>query len=322
MGGVGEKIMVSALTGLMGPVLGKLTSLIEKNYTELKNVRKKLEQLRKELMDINIALEKYAAMESPDVQVKAWVAEMRELAYDMEDSIDTFSHHVDHEPANTTRFKSFFRKKIQKLKRLHYRYRFSEEVKELLANVKAAEERRKRYKIKEGSSSSSIPHTEIDPRLQALYVEVEKLVGIEKPSQEIIGRLVDENPEERRRVVSIVGPGGSGKTTLAKQVYEQIKYQFSCTAFVSISQKPNMNNLLRELQYQIGVPGSMTMGSCSDALLIDQLRSYLENTRYLVVIDDVWTKLAWDTIQCALPKNAHTSRIIMTTRINSVVGGD
>ncbi|KAF8668944.1 hypothetical protein HU200_052154 [Digitaria exilis] len=60
------------------------------------------------------------------------------------------------------------------------------------------------------------------------------------------------------------------------------------------------------------------MGPCSDSLLIDQLRSYLENKRYLVVIDDVWTKLAWETIQCALPKNANTSRIIMTTRINSL----
>jgi len=36
------------------------------------------------------------------------------------------------------------------------------------------------------------------------------------------------------------------------------------------------------------------------------------------VIDDVWTKSAWETIQCALPKNGHTSKIIMTTRINSV----
>jgi len=316
MGGVGENIMVSALTGVMSPVLGKLTKLIEKKYTELKNLRKKLEHLREELMAINLALEKYAAVESPGVQVKAWMAEMREMAYDMEDSIDLFSHRVDYEPADTTRLKSFFHKKIRKLKKLHYRYRFAEEIKELLANVKVAEERRKRYKIEEGSSS--ISHTEIDPRLQALYVEVEELVGVEKPSQEIIVRLVDENPKERRRVVSIVGPGGSGKTTLAKQVYEKIKGQFSCVAFVSVSQKPNINNLLRELHVQTGVPRSMAMGSCSEQLLIDQLRSYLKNTRYLVVIDDVWTTLAWETIQCALPKNARTSRIIITTRNNSV----
>ncbi|CAN6219737.1 unnamed protein product [Urochloa humidicola] len=320
MGGVGEKIMVSALTGVMGPVLGKLTSLIEKKYTELKNVRKKLDQLRKELMAINLALEKYAAMESRDVQVKAWMVEIRELAYDMEDSIDLFTHHVDHEPADTTGAKSFFHNNIRRLKKLHYRHKFAEEIKKFHVLVNQAYDSRKRYEFEEGNSS--IPHPEIDPRLRAVFVEVEKLVGIEKPSQEIIGRLDEENPEKRRscRVVSIVGPGGSGKTTLAKQVYEKIKDQFSCVAFVSVSQKPNMNNLLLELQYQTGVdPKSMaTMGSCSDQLLIDQLRSHLKDKRYLVVIDDVWTKPDWETIQCALPINGCTSRIIMTTRINRV----
>nr|CAB3458809.1 unnamed protein product [Digitaria exilis] len=206
MGGVGEKIMVSALTGVMRPVLGKLTNLIEKKYTELKNVRKKLELLREELMAIDIALEKYAAIERPDVQVKAWVTEMREMAYDMEDIIDQFTYQVDHEPAETetTRGKRFFSKKIRRLKKLHYRYRFAGEIKELLDKVKAAKERRERHKIEEGGPS--ILHTEIDPRLEALYVEVEKLVGIGNPRQEVIGRLVGKSPEERRRVSLTFGP--------------------------------------------------------------------------------------------------------------------
>ena len=62
MEGFGENIMVSALAGMMSPLLGKLSYLIEKEYAELKGVRKKLEQLRNELMAINLALEKYASM--------------------------------------------------------------------------------------------------------------------------------------------------------------------------------------------------------------------------------------------------------------------
>lgn len=52
MGGVVEQIVVSALTGAMSPLLRKLTNLIEKKYMEVKGVRKKLEQLTKELMTI------------------------------------------------------------------------------------------------------------------------------------------------------------------------------------------------------------------------------------------------------------------------------
>jgi hypothetical protein len=290
MGGIGDKIMVGALTGVMGPVLCKLTNLIEQKFTDLKNVRKKMELLRKELIAINLALEKHAAMGSPDAQAKAWAAEMRELAYDIEDNIDLFTLHVDHEPPDTaTGVKRFFLKLIRKVKKLQYRHKFAKEIQELhdLVNdgyrrrKRYKVERRKRYKIDEGSSS--ISHTEVDPRLQALYVEVEKLIGIEGPSQEIIGLLVGENPSEHRRVVSIVGSGGSGKTTLAKQVYEKIKGQFSCAAFVSVSQKPNMNNLLWELLSQIGSHGGgsgwMGMGSCSDQQVIDKLRACLENKR-------------------------------------------
>jgi hypothetical protein len=102
----------------MGPALDKLANLVEK-YSELRNVRKKMEQLRKELIAINLALEKHAAMESPDAQAKAWAAEMRELAYDLEDSIDLFTHHVDHEPPDTaTGVKRFFLRMIRKLNKL------------------------------------------------------------------------------------------------------------------------------------------------------------------------------------------------------------
>jgi hypothetical protein len=77
-------------------------------------------------------------MENPDAQAKAWVSEMRELAYDMEDNIDLFTHHVDHEPTDTatTGVKRFFLRIIRKLKKLHYRHRFAQEIKQLhdLAN--------------------------------------------------------------------------------------------------------------------------------------------------------------------------------------------
>jgi hypothetical protein len=36
------------------------------------------------------------------------------------------------------------------------------------------------------------------------------------------------------------------------------------------------------------------------------------------VIDDIWCKNAWDTIQLALPRNKYASRILTTTRINDV----
>ncbi|XP_052136818.1 disease resistance protein RGA5-like isoform X1 [Oryza glaberrima] len=77
-----------------------------------------------------------------------------------------------------------------------------------------------------------------------------------------------------------------------------------------------MNNLLRELLSQI--KSNEPMESYSDQQVVDKLRAELKEKRYIVVIDDIWKKSAWETIQCALPKSACASRIITTTRIKSV----
>lgn len=89
---------------------------------------------------------------------------------------------------------------------------------ELTVQVNEVYERQKRYKLQEITCSNL--HTEIDPRLPALYVEVEKLVGIQDPSEEIVNLLIGRKSDKMKqhRIVSIVGPGSSGKTTLANQL--------------------------------------------------------------------------------------------------------
>ncbi|CAO2176101.1 unnamed protein product [Urochloa humidicola] len=73
--------------------------------------------------------------------------------------------------------------------------------------------------------------------------------------------------------------------------------------------------LLKSLVTQILGPG---VDTCELNGLIDNLRKYLQDKRYLVVVDDLWDASAWDIIKCAFPKGPYGSKVLTTTRIERV----
>ncbi|CAL5007996.1 unnamed protein product [Urochloa decumbens] len=304
-------LLVGSSTGVMKPLLSKLSKLLEEEYVKLKGVRKQIKFLRDELGAMSATLQMLEDSQQLNPETRNWRDKLRELAYDLEDCIDTFVARVDHGRDVHTRFKRFFRR----LKKLKICHEIADEIKELKARVIEASERHKRYNFAHSSSAHNSSTYGIDPRLPALYEDVEKLVGIDGPKQHIIERLSTkiEGSSAKLKVVSIVGCGGLGKTTLANQVYLAIKSQFSYAAFVSVSQKPDMKKILRDIAKGVGVTNDNALDE-DEPHLIDKLREHLKCRRYFVVIDDVWDTKAWEIIKLALLNNSCGSRIISTTR--------
>jgi disease resistance protein RPM1 len=75
-----------------------------------------------------------------------------------------------------------------------------------------------------------------DPREESLFIEEGELVGIESPRDDLILYLV--GGASQRTMISLVGMGGIGKTTLAKKVHDnhEEKKHFGCRAWVTVSQ--------------------------------------------------------------------------------------
>jgi len=74
----------------------------------------------------------------------------------------------------------------------------------------------------------------VDPRALTIFEDASKLVGIDEPKTELIKLLaIDEKCalSEKTKVVSIIGSGGLGKTTLASQIYKELKGQIDCGVF-------------------------------------------------------------------------------------------
>ncbi|GMQ04018.1 hypothetical protein CsSME_00049590 [Camellia sinensis var. sinensis] len=75
-----------------------------------------------------------------------------------------------------------------------------------------------------------------DRRGNAFLLEEGDLVGIDKPKQ-LINRVLDD-ADSQLKVISVVGMGGLGKTTLIKKVYDDIegKRLFQNDVWITVSQ--------------------------------------------------------------------------------------
>ena len=77
-----------------------------------------------------------------------------------------------------------------------------------------------------------------DPRIRAIYKDASDLIGVDGPRDEIVKWLCNRDGEStpQLKVVSIVGYGGLGKKTLARQVYDKLRTNYDCRVCISISQ--------------------------------------------------------------------------------------
>ncbi|KAF7104889.1 hypothetical protein CFC21_105752 [Triticum aestivum] len=297
------------MSEIVNNLLAKLAGLLGDECQKLKGVERHVRFLEDELSTMKAFLDELGLRDELDPLTKNWRDHVRDMAYDMEDCLDDFLVNLGSASDNA----GFIDRTTELVNILWARHQFTSQIQELKDRAIEANHRRKRYKLDDSSSSSSalVP---VDPRVSALYREAASLVGIDGPRDEIVRWLADS--EEKLKVVSIVGFGGLGKTTLAKQVYDKIGEQFNFKAFVPVSQRPDMAALLIGLESKLKGTEICRTRKVHD--IINDLREHLTDKRYFIVVDDLWDRPTWDIISCAFPDNGNGSRIIVTTRVEDV----
>uniref|UniRef100_A0A0E0MGB1 Uncharacterized protein n=1 Tax=Oryza punctata TaxID=4537 RepID=A0A0E0MGB1_ORYPU len=278
----------------MGTLLPKLADLLTEEYKLHKNLRGEVLFLKAELESMEAALLKISEApidQPPNPQVKLWARDIRDLSYDIEDRVDKFMVRVgtSAREKSRSRFRGFIDRGVRLLTRAKVRHNIGTDIKEIKSQIKEVSERRDRYKV------DGVAIKPIDPAIDNLRLSAIACC-IDETSDEIVKRIMgdDDESKQKLKIVSIVGGGGLGKTTLANVVYERINTQFDCCAFVSISLNPDMERIFKNMLHQLD------MGN------------------YLIVVDDIWDKSAWEMIKCSLPENEHGSGIITPTRILDV----
>ncbi|KEH32907.1 disease resistance protein RPM1 isoform X2 [Medicago truncatula] len=282
--------------------LGEVFQLLKVKTNLLRGVHKDFLDIKDELESIQIFLkdaDRRAADEAETNEgIRTWVKHMREASFRIEDIIDEYLRLIH--TANPPGSGSVFNKITSPIKTLIPRHKIASEIQDIKLTIHGIKERSVRYNFQisneQGSSNSSNTTEEKengrwrDPRLSSLFIEETEIVGFEGPKEELYGWLLEGSAE--RTVISVVGMGGLGKTTLAKLVFD--------------SQKETEDPLPKKLH------------KMDDRSLITEVRKYLEHKRYLIFFDDVWQEDFSDQVEFAMPNNNKGSRIIITTRIMQV----
>ncbi|WVZ48868.1 hypothetical protein U9M48_000264 [Paspalum notatum var. saurae] len=163
-------------------------------------------------------------------------------------------------------------------------------------------------------------------------IDESAIVGeqIERDTKELVQVLTttipdddDNNTHHQIKVVSIVGTGGMGKTTLAQKIFNEatIKEHFKTKMWLSITKHFDDADLLRTaINHAEGDQHGHGHGEHQDGTsLTDTLTRTLASAgRFLLVMDDVWSERAWDNVLGVPVRNASRSQpgswVLVTTR--------
>ncbi|XP_057467176.1 toMV resistance protein Tm-2(2)-like [Actinidia eriantha] len=337
------EIALAGATSVLRQTVGVLGNIIVDEGSRLSRLREGILWIESEFGYIQSYLEDADAKQRQNRKITRLVNDIRDLAYDVEDIMDTYFPRI-----TSHRRKGIFSRLKSAFCKLSYTYNvhnFVVEVEGIKRRVENINRLRLTYEINEGSGRDG--RDSWDARQTFAHVDEPYVVGFDEHIKELVTKL--HNGDSRFDVISIIGMPGLGKTTFARKILKAITTpvasdsdnpRFEFSAWVYVSQKPNIKEVLLDIARQMHLKflskkDGNDLGSFKrireegiEAKLEDiemKLFTFLSQKRYVIVLDDIWNTETWDAFKNAIPTNSKNgSRVIVTSQYTFVgihIGG-
>ncbi|XP_057743897.1 putative disease resistance protein At3g14460 [Arachis stenosperma] len=300
-----EALVVGALVnGLANVVLDRLISSEFLNLV----VGKKLDRKLVEKLKTAILAAKALAADAEQKQfgnelVREWLDSLKDALYTADDLLDRVFIKAQIRNKVRIRLPHFLdlsgRKMVTKI----------EEVVERIEDLERRKDTLGLREIQTGSSSWRPPSTSL----------VKGNVFGRDTDQQALIKMLNDNNHHNLSVISIVGMGGVGKTTLAQWLYnnEALMEEFDLKAWICVSENFDVVETTKN------VIKGISSGVCSlDGfdLLQQYLKEKLSEKKFFIVLDDVWSEDAdkWNSFITPFQHGRKGSTILLTTRMVNV----
>ncbi|KAJ4789021.1 Disease resistance protein (CC-NBS-LRR class) family [Rhynchospora pubera] len=313
-------------------VVGKLGNMISNEAQLLGGVKDQVEWVQTKLMEIRCYLRDADSNRNTSALAENWLNQLRDMSYRMEDAVDTFHLELEDEckkdPGLLDKIKSLFPNPTS-VPGLH---KLGKELKNIKLDFEEILKSKSDYGIdplQDQDRGSGVVDLIKRREVYEDIVDETEVVGLNAARDKILNMLLIHGEtstlhQKRKRdqeiskriVITIVGPGGLGKTTLAHMVYRSAKAYFAIHMMLSVSQQFSQIDLLRKMLSELD---NSRLERCKDVTdLIKNLKELLRRKRYLIILDDVWDTIVWEQLKNALPDAENGSRVLMTSRDEKV----
>ncbi|RWR73632.1 putative disease resistance protein RGA1 [Cinnamomum micranthum f. kanehirae] len=288
------------------------------------DVKKEVEKLHSKFTAIRARLRKAEKQQFTDETVRDWLRKIKEVVYEVDNILDEWRTDAslsqrkkdDNGNQSMVGFLSFLPPFFKRRKLRHETRHCIREITERLDDIS-----------KEKSDLSFNEDVKIEevglmPDMKARetgsLIDESKIFGRDGDRESLINELVSEtNPKQKSvSIISIVGMGGLGKTTLAQLACndESVKTHFNeKIIWVYVSDPFDVKKIATEVIESMGRPYPKNPNLNT---LQHSLREAVSKMPFLLVLDDVWNvdENLWKQLKVPLMGAAQGSKILVTTR--------
>ncbi|KAL3715891.1 hypothetical protein ACJRO7_007619 [Eucalyptus globulus] len=315
----------SLLFSIAEGVLGKIASPALQKAVAIYNFENQIQELRETLTAIKAVLLDAEEQKAKDHRLQVWLDGLQHVFYDAEDVLDELECEALRKQV-ISRY-GCVRGKVHRFFSLSnpliLRAKLSHKVKEIRERLSRIAIDKDQFALNMRRVDNGVAHTH-SREMTYSYVNKSDVIGRDADKEEIIEMLMQPTDDKNLSVIPIVGMGGLGKTALAKLVYNdnRMKEQFELQLWVCVPKDFDLKKIIEGI---IKDATSQSLSNFDIPQLQTRLQDTIKNKKYLLVLDDVWSKdrRRWKELRDLLSVGASESKIIVTTRsleVASILG--